>query len=450
MCNKMHCLTYISTIFFGISYLLFLVINILIVSKGNKLTDFEFLYYCSKLISVKKLVKNNHNNEIFQEIDSNENLVGIASNYKELLQFTTKDGCIENYKQCGILDTVGNKLCIEEIYECPINKMKVDMSIRKDNYLSQGYKVGNLRILNNSNLLYYSNLYTNESASIMILKSNEIPKYLTINNFFIDKEIYDRMFGFLSFLSKGKDSDEIFSNDNNDNNDKNNKNDGQIENMISIGSSADSEIELIIKSISYLISYASYQIEKFKNFIEKKIEEDEDNIDIYFKNIGNNVYTKNYIGFGSIEDLNKFMKFDFNIYKKKFPNYTSYIFFIIGIIFSIIAIGILILNIFIKMKYTHFICSFIYLIFFLGFFIYTIISFLKLYKNNDIEKLKSIKSDEFIEKFLKEFINKIDNTTLLIWTIGVFSSSFVFNLFGIIFYLFSLKIYSDETNILFK
>ena len=175
MCNKMHCLTYISTIFFGISYLLFLVINILIVSKGNKLTDFEFLYYCSKLISVKKLVKNNHNNEIFQEIDSNENLVGIASNYKELLQLTTKDGCIENYKQCGILDTVGNKLCIEEIYECPINKMKVDISTRKDNYLSQGYKVGNLSTFVLSTSLSNKILILGRHVKIVLYPKLSIP-----------------------------------------------------------------------------------------------------------------------------------------------------------------------------------------------------------------------------------------------------------------------------------
>ena len=33
----------------------------------------------------------------------------------------TKDGCAEGYRQCGILDTIGNILCIDETYDCPIN-----------------------------------------------------------------------------------------------------------------------------------------------------------------------------------------------------------------------------------------------------------------------------------------------------------------------------------------
>ena len=52
-------------------------------------------------------------------------------------------------------------------------------------------------------------------------------------------------------------------------------------------------------------------------------EDDEENIDIYFNHIGDNFYVKNYIGFKKVEDINKFLKFDYSIYKKKFPNATA-------------------------------------------------------------------------------------------------------------------------------
>ena len=55
-----------------------------------------------------------------------------------------KTGCGLNYKQCGILDTVGNILCIEDYLECPINKMKVDYYIKTEEYLNNGYSTTRL------------------------------------------------------------------------------------------------------------------------------------------------------------------------------------------------------------------------------------------------------------------------------------------------------------------
>ena len=38
------------------------------------------------------------------------------------------------------------------------------------------------------------------------------------------------------------------------------------------------------------------QLERFKKYIERRLEEDEE-IDIYYNHIGDNFYVKNYIGF---------------------------------------------------------------------------------------------------------------------------------------------------------
>jgi len=61
------------------------------------------------------------------------------------------------------------------------------------------------------------------------------------------------------------------------------------------------------------------QLERFKKYIERRLEEDEE-VDIYYNHIGDNFYVKNYIGFKNAEDINKFLKFDYNILKKKFPS----------------------------------------------------------------------------------------------------------------------------------
>ena len=63
-------------------------------------------------------------------------------------------------------------------------------------------------------------------------------------------------------------------------------------------------------------------IKEFEKFIKEKIAIlDEKNNDIYFEHIGDNYYTKNYIGFRNVEDIDKFLRFDFSIYKKIFPSF---------------------------------------------------------------------------------------------------------------------------------
>ena len=83
------------------------------------------------------------------------------------------------------------------------------------------------------------------------------------------------------------------------------------------------------------------QIERFNKYVKEQIEIlDEENIDLFFEHIGGDFYAKNYIGFKSVEDINKFMRFDYNIYKKRFPTFRGSLFALAGlIIIGIFAVG---------------------------------------------------------------------------------------------------------------
>ena len=78
------------------------------------------------------------------------------------------------------------------------------------------------------------------------------------------------------------------------------------------------------------------QLERFKKYVETRLELDSEE-DIYFNHIGDNFYIKNYIGFKNAEDINKFLKFDYNILDKKFPSTGAAIFAIFAIFLVIMV-----------------------------------------------------------------------------------------------------------------
>ena len=69
----------------------------------------------------------NHYTEIFDSFTYSGQPTTLSTSYRSLLKLVkNKNGCISNYKPCGILDTYGNVLCIDEFLDCPINRLKVD------------------------------------------------------------------------------------------------------------------------------------------------------------------------------------------------------------------------------------------------------------------------------------------------------------------------------------
>lgn len=315
--NNICGLLILSCILIFLSILISLVTSIIILCV--RVPKKEYVYYLSKIATMKNIVKINHNSQIFDHFNSDGELEGITTKYIKLLNLTTNDGCKEGYKKCGILDTLGNVLCIDNNFGCPINKLTVDLLANKNKYLNQG-----LKEIYNENLIYnYKFYYSNESLDgnsiVSLLFSDEKPRYITLSNFVVDLAAY---------------KDHYKDNLNNQNDDIEDRGINFGENLISIFV-PDDYVEKLIKAAFSLISLiedSDNDKEKFKDYVVKKLESEENKIDKYYLNVGENAYIKNYIGFKSLNDINRFMNFDYNIYKDKYPTYTAFILAIITIV----------------------------------------------------------------------------------------------------------------------
>ena len=110
----------------------------------------------------------------------------------------TENGCEEYYRPCGILDTLGNILCIDEEYDCPINEMIVDLSSRKDKYLPLDYKMGELTNSLYNYRLYYTNNNIYGNSSIILIRTEddeEKPKFISYDSIIIDTDAMKEVFG---------------------------------------------------------------------------------------------------------------------------------------------------------------------------------------------------------------------------------------------------------------
>ena len=203
------------------------------------------VYYLSKIATVKNIVKTNHQSKIFNKFNEEGNLEGINIYYQKLLQLIVNDTCKVGYKKCGILDTIGNILCIGENFDCPINQINVDLTSERTKYLNKGFKE-----IYNENLIYnyqfyYSSNSINNNIIVSILFSQNNPNYITISNFVIDTEAYTDIIGALPSINE-------------QNSDKKNDIDNAIQDVI-IGIAFDSDpiAGNIIKVVFSLLSFAS-------------------------------------------------------------------------------------------------------------------------------------------------------------------------------------------------
>ena len=407
--------------------------------------EFDYLWFCSKILTIKNLINLNHNSKIFYTFPSPNLIEGLSTNYKNLLKLVTKNGCIENYRPCGILDTLGNTLCIDEEYECPINDMIVDLSSKKSKYLALDYEIGELSNSLYNYRLYYTNKNINGNSSIILIRTEddeEKPKFITYDNIIIDTDALKEVFGNMKL--------------NENNNSYSNTDDAEILFKVGLKLINLDEIADLSKSFANNIAEQNKKMfQKYKEYIMKNYIDVEGNYDIYYNHIGDNFYVKNYIGFKSKEDIDKFMNFDFNIYKKVFPNRVSAILACccsIMLLFTLCALSFSInhlntkgwaLYVIINISSIHFIIS-------LGFIIYSSVIYVQVYKNKEIEILKTIQSDVLINNFINDFISKFKNTKLIVSTIALLSSTFLLNIIGLIMLCISVSdIGSDDSSISF-
>jgi hypothetical protein len=396
-------------------------------------------------MTIKNIVANNHNSEIINDFTPSGEASGLTTNYKGFLKLINKDGCIQGYKTCGILDTIGHKLCIDELLDCPINSMKVDSVLRTDNYLAQNYLYAPLRNTSNNFRFFFSKSYEEGNVGVIIVKAKDDPTYLTKSNFLVDYDLYKKIFGDLKLIEDlssilGMNNDKS-KNDNNDNEIDYEKVVTIVELLIDATSGGETELYKIgAKGLLALITDAYNQkLERFKKYLERRLKEDEE-VDIYFKHIGDNFYVKNYIGFKNADDINKFLKFDYNILNKKFPSNRAGG-LAIGLLVVICAssVGIIISigckedDFFFRLSMLLVQSILIYLSS-LGYLIYSLFMYLQVNKSQKLEELKSIQSDEFINKFINDFVSRCQESILIFCTMIIISISILLFLITVIIY----------------
>ena len=305
---------WLSIIISCISFLLSFVMFCIIIAnrKSNKKT----VYYLSKIATMKSIIYNNHQTNLFYYFESSGEIKYLSINYRKLLKLITKDGkCMEGYRKCGIMDTLGNILCIDELFECPMNKIIIDLISKNKTYLNNNYKAVSFNNITYNYNLYYSTKYTNSNITVSLKRGEAIPKYITINNFVLDTKAYIDQYGEIG--TYGLNLEESFSN----------RSQTSLADIAKEMPEDDSkDIGSIFSTLLALASYRSNKkFESFMSYVEEKLKSEDNDDDIYYEYIGEDIYIKNYIGFRSIDDLDKFMNYDFDIYKDIFPKTAAII-----------------------------------------------------------------------------------------------------------------------------
>ena len=405
----------ISFLLFLFCYLCILVIFIsFIIKYYGFFSDYEYIWFCSKILTVKNLVNNNNNQyQVFYGYNNEGKRITTPNHktYLNYLKLIEDNGCKKNYKICGILDTYGNKFCYHQNSDCPINDIIIDSPYEASKY--NGYDSYNYG--NTGDKLYYK--IGNVNSNIIVywyINFNSFPKYIDGSNFILDKDAFYEIFG----KNDDEDDDDKYNDDDDDDDNDNDK-----------------DKDKMAKALTNLVqsSINAHKFQQLNNYINKKIKEEE-NIDTYFKKIYYNEYVKSYIGFRSIDDIEKFNTIDFSLYKNIFPNIIVIIFsFICGFIF-LIDIFIFIGRVINEIKGNSNCCEkcdcifsyssiIIYLGTFLGFFFYFIFIYKNVFNNESFKIAKSIKADKFIENFLKEFYEHFEKNSLIICSIIFFALS---------------------------
>ena len=370
----------------------------------NRTNQYEYAWFCSKIYTIKKMVKENaYKIRIFNYFTEDGQIKGLETNYYDLLKISEPSGCLGKYKQCGILDTFEHKLCIDKDFPCPVNEIIADYASALDYYLSFGYNIRKVDYLTYNYKFYYTNDSIYGNAIVILKKTYFPPKYFDYDNVYFESEFVNDFFGV-----NNSDSDINLIMEQKKN--KRRMEGLDIKSIVEIVGEIFSFLKDIINSLKEYI-----KDEKFEEFLEYVVEKiEESDTDIYYKPIGDNCYIKNFIGFDTFKDIETFLDINFDIYKKTFPDRLTAIFAIIGFILFLVIIIVCIYLWCSKASSESTIVSIgIFSLIHLAFFIGFMVSFSKIYKayhNKEVKsKISTIKADEFITKFLKEFEEKLNS-----------------------------------------
>ena len=108
-------------IFTLFSYLLLLgILSAIFNERSSDKKLFEFVYYMSKILTIKTIIINNHCSELLDNFDTSGKPITLPDTYRNYLKLVkNKNNCIENYRPCGILDTLWKCPLYRRIYSLP-------------------------------------------------------------------------------------------------------------------------------------------------------------------------------------------------------------------------------------------------------------------------------------------------------------------------------------------
>ena len=226
----------------------------------------------------------------------------------------------------------------------------------------------------------YAIYYTNKAIDKEIITKLDFfdspPKYISEINFIFDEETYEREY------SNYSDDDYNYYDDD-----------------------YDDWWDDRLRNLDDVIYGDEDYTEKMKSYFEQ-----EKNLDKSYKNIFQNLYVGNYIGFNDYSSMNKYIDIDlYYLYFHSFPNDTAYIFCIICLMLIIAIIFIVVLKLSCRIdnpfeqkddccdKVQKLVVIISYLATFIGFFVYFVYIYDKLYNKSKLGYITKIKADEFID-----------------------------------------------------
>lgn len=381
---------------FYISILTLISAFLLMIIKYDRTSWFQKIWMGSKILTIKSIMETN-NNELKPLISIEFNGRGVPStkySYSDLLKHSGKT-CEKNYKKCGILDTLGNIMCIPEEEDCPINRIVFDSRDKADEYIDKGYHIG--ATYDDSDYMYYTNTSTDDKIVSKYVYTRKIQKYINEDNLVVDGKTYKEYYD-----SKYADYSNNYHRD-------------------------DDYSSYYTKKSFYYYGFTS-DIE-VDQYILKKMDE-EINIDkSYYTNVSDTLYLGNYIGFYNSQFMDEFTNVDlYKYYFNIFPNFTAYVFCYICAIACIIGGALYGFSLQYEDEQEVVLLYFLgipYFVIFLGFYIYILYKYVDIYKNEKPFDLKNIKADPFLEDLLKNnVVERLWNENLVIIVIILFSCSF--------------------------
>ena len=367
-------------------------IILILVINEDSISGIERIWKYSKMKTIKKLMeKNNFETYPILYFDSNNNASLYKYNYQTLLANSSKQ-CQKDYKKCGILDTMGNIMCIPEEDICPINEVKIDLESKYISYTQQGYNYTYIQNLTDGYVLYYKNNETNNSIITDIKYSQEIPTYINIENFVLDQSSYD------SYEEPDDDYDYDYY-------------EYYMKNKSILFQRKKDRKRKALRKLELNIS----DFKVYKYLIEKM--KGDWNIDKSYQNIGKNIYKGNYIGFQDSSNMQQYNDLDlFGFDSNRFPNVCAYVFGWIVLFIIVFTFGLAQCPISI------------------GYLSYTLHEDSNNNLYETIDKIMNIKADLFLKNYLAEFVEKKPSHDNIIALVALFSSGIGLTVLGILLF----------------